>query len=179
MRSVTELSLLPATSRLEDPGTAKRSSAFCTKLAFMSFLFRELHCSASGARLAMDAPLILCGLSLPLTQSKSLPLSFKSPNSLCLPPSSCPLLFIAPRDSLFRFTILCLCGALSISLSPLSVTDSPSHSVYLSARRLHQCIHRRLCIVTLQCLPLCLLSAISKINYTLNKTIPKSSSFWA
>lgn len=51
-----------------------------------------------GAQLEMDAALILCGLSLPLTQWYPNPCFFstKSPVFLCLLPSSCPLLFIAP-----------------------------------------------------------------------------------
>lgn len=51
----------------------------------------------------------------------------------------------------------------------------PYHSFYLTARWLHQCIYGRLCIVTLHCLPLCHLSAISKINYPSNKTINSKS----
>lgn len=67
----------------------------------MSFLFPELQCMASG----LDLRWMLLSSSLayltPLSGlSKSLPLSVKSPVSRCLPPSSCPLLFIAPCNSL-------------------------------------------------------------------------------
>lgn len=64
-------------------------------LNFMSFLFPDLQCSGLGAWLEMNAALILSGLSLPLSciQVPAF-LHTKSPVSLCLPPSSCPLLFI-------------------------------------------------------------------------------------
>lgn len=126
----------------------------------------------------MDATFILSSLSLSLTNFYPNPCLFsaKSPVSLCLPPSSCPLLFIASFNSIPRFTMLCLCGAPSISLSQISITVAPSCSVYLTLRWLHRCIYRRLWIVTLLCPLLCHFSAISKINYPSNKTINRDSS---
>lgn len=67
--------------------------------------------------------------------SKSLPFSAKSPVSLCLPPCSCPIAIHCFLRLHFWFTILCLCGAPSISLSPISITVDPSHSsFYLTVR---------------------------------------------
>lgn len=65
------------------------------------FCLQSHNTQGLGAWLEMDAALILRSLSLPFTQWYPNPrlLSTKSPVFLCLPPSSCPLLFIAPCDS--------------------------------------------------------------------------------
>lgn len=101
--------------------------------------------------------------------SKSFVLYSESPASLLLPPSSCPFLFIAflpPPPHL-----LCSCGVLATSLSQLSITGSPL-LLHLSDCAVIAPMHfRRLRIVTFYCLPLCHLTASSKINYPSNKTI--------
>lgn len=140
-------------------------------LNFMPSLLPKLYCLAPGAGLGMDAVLILSGLYLLLSRLYLSLLYSESPASLLLPPSSCPFLFIAflPHPSLLH--LLCSCGVLATSLSQLSITGSPL------LLRLSDCVviapmhFTRLRIVTFYCLPLCHLSASSKINYPSNKMI--------
>lgn len=83
------------------------------KLAFMSFLFPESHCLASGLDLRWML-LILSGLSPQLTE-------FQIPAFHCQTTCPCPLLFIAP------------CGSLSGSFSDVHVMLSLIHYRHLSA----------------------------------------------
>lgn len=103
--------------------------------------------------------------------SKSFVLYSESPASLLLPSSSCPFLFIAflPHPSCLH--LLCSCGVLATSLSQLSITGSPLLLRLSDCAVIAPMHFRRLRIVTFYCLPLCHLSASSKINYPSNKTI--------
>lgn len=103
--------------------------------------------------------------------SKSFVLYSDSPASLLLPPSSCPFLFIAflPHPSLLH--LLCSCGVLATSLSRLSITGSPLLLRLSDCAVIAPMHFTRLRIVTFYCLPLCPLSASSKINYPSNKMI--------
>lgn len=88
--------------------------------------------------------------------SKSLLFSAKSPVSLCLPPSSCPLLFIASCDSISGSLYYVYVVPLSIALSLISITVDPSHSSYLTVRWLHKCIYRN-CVLSATLAPFCYL----------------------
>lgn len=124
---------LPSYKQPGRPGRAKRSFAF---LAFMSFWFPELHCSSLGARLQMDAALILSGLSLPVTQFCPNPcLSLYQITCLSLFTSIfLPIAIHCSSQLPFWFTILCLCGMLSF-LYLCYVLQAPlSYSFYLTGR---------------------------------------------
>lgn len=153
IRSITALTF-PCCKQTRRPLRVERSSAPENYLS-CHFRLQSHNAQGLGAWLEMDAPLILCGLSLPFTQWYPNPrlLSTKSPVFLCLPPSSCPSLFIPPCDSpsgslyyvyAVCFPFLYLCYWLQATHPAITVLW------------LHQCIQRRLRIVKLHCLlPLC------------------------
>lgn len=126
--------LYPLLGAARQTGESNEKLSFA-KLAFMSFLFPELHCSAPGLDLRWMLLSSFPAYRCPSLSSIRIPAFLYQITCLSLLASIfLPIAIHCSSPVPFCFALLCLCGVLSISLSMLSVTGSPSHSFYLTVR---------------------------------------------
>lgn len=104
----------------KQPGKTRESKEKLSfaKVAFMSFLFPELHCSASGLDLRWMLLSSSPAYHYPSLSSIQIPAFLYQITCLSLLTSIfMPIAIHCSLQLPFWFTILCLCGVLSISLS--------------------------------------------------------------